>query len=104
MEPLVELVAAHADVLGHGAGPLAVGEPLDDPGPLHEAGLVGARAGEPSDGLALLGRQLAELDLGRHGAPPVGDTPDSMSRILPDEPLSCGPPMSRRGPPDGNPL
>jgi hypothetical protein len=42
MEPLVELVAAHADPLGDAAGPLSVGELLDRPGPLDEAGLVGA--------------------------------------------------------------
>jgi hypothetical protein len=30
MEPLVELAAADAEVLGNGAGPLAHGEALDD--------------------------------------------------------------------------
>jgi hypothetical protein len=34
MEPLVELVAAEADALGDPAGGLAVGEALDEPGPL----------------------------------------------------------------------
>jgi hypothetical protein len=42
MEPPVELIAAHADPLGHGAGPLARGQPLDDLSALDQAGLVGA--------------------------------------------------------------
>jgi hypothetical protein len=75
MEPLIELIAAHADTPGDGAGPLARGEAFDDLGPLDQPGLVGARAGESGDGLTLLGRQLTETDLGTHGAPPAGDAP-----------------------------
>src|SRR5262249_39484160 len=68
MEPLVELAAADAEELGNGAGPLAHGEALDDPSPLNRPGLVGTRAGEPLAGLMLLGRQLAQVHLGRHRA------------------------------------
>lgn len=42
MEPLVDLVAAHADPLGYGAGSLAAGEALDECGSLDQACLVGA--------------------------------------------------------------
>jgi hypothetical protein len=75
VQPLVDLVAAQTDRRGDGGGPLAAGQGVDGADALDQPDLVGAGAHELCDGLPLLGRQLAESDLGSHGAPPARVAP-----------------------------
>jgi len=62
-------------------GAEAVGDSEDDLGPLDESSLGRARAGQGFDGLALLGRQDAEGEFGRHGAPPLEGLSPLLSRL-----------------------
>ena len=78
MDPGVDRRSRDAQLLGHLAGAASVGDGQEEPGPLDEAGLRGARVGKVLEGLAFLGRQFPEGDLGEdHGCTSIRskDTP-----------------------------
>jgi hypothetical protein len=69
-DPGVDRGSRDAQVAGDGGDRPALGGGEDDPGPLDQADLVGAGAGQVFEFLPLLIGQLAELDLRLHGVSP----------------------------------
>jgi hypothetical protein len=68
MDPGVDGGAGQSQVPGDLTGPLPVGDGQEDPGPLDEAGLGGARGRQLFEGLTFLGGEFAERDWGEgHG-------------------------------------
>jgi hypothetical protein len=71
-DPGVDGGARDAEIAGDGGDAAALAGRQHDPGPLDQAGLGGAGAGELFEFLPLRVGQLAELDLGLHGCLPGG--------------------------------
>jgi hypothetical protein len=92
-DPGVDGRARDAQLTGDGGGLQAARGGLDDAGALDGAGRRGAGSGQVLDGLAFLGGQCAEDDLGGHGAPRSRDDRltrrDFAANLLPDEPMWC---------------